>query len=146
MNYVSWTSDFQKVKRLAIFSYPEETYGYPHHIRKFSMRSFSFANWLYYILSHGSITNVILINRRHPVTIYDDLTLIDLQNIATSLSVYESPYDPIAERTLRRRQESFRNLYRSYNVKLGPSLANIRSLDIMRQQEAASNGSVVPPI
>ncbi|RAL58313.1 hypothetical protein DID88_006425 [Monilinia fructigena] len=96
------------------------------------------------MLSHSSITNVIFINRSHSVTIYNDLELIDLQNIATSLSIYESPYDPVAERTLQRRQESFRNRYRSHNVKLGPSLANIRTLDIMRQQEAASNGGVAP--
>ncbi|TGO43817.1 hypothetical protein BCON_0836g00020 [Botryotinia convoluta] len=141
MNCVSWSSDFQKVKHLAVFSYPEETYGYSHHIRNFSMREFAFGDWLYYMLYHGSITNI---NRRHPLTIYNDLTVIYLQNTTASLAIYESPYDTITGRTLQRKQESFRNRYCSHSIKLGPSLANIHSLDTVRQQEAAANGGVAP--
>ncbi|KAF7870172.1 uncharacterized protein EAF02_009362 [Botrytis sinoallii] len=47
MNSVSWSSDFQKVKHLAIFSYSVETHGFPHHIRNFSMRDFAFRDSLY---------------------------------------------------------------------------------------------------
>ncbi|KAF7952712.1 hypothetical protein EAE96_005943 [Botrytis aclada] len=126
MNCVSWSSDFQNVKHLAVFSYPEETYGYPHHIRNFS----------------HAVTDVVFINRRHPSTIYDDLTLIDLQDTVATLAIHESPYDPITEKALQRKQESFRNRYRSHSIKLGPSLANIQSLDTVRQQEAAANGGV----
>ncbi|KAF5875487.1 uncharacterized protein Bfra_003941 [Botrytis fragariae] len=142
MNCASWSSDFRKVKRLAVFSDPEETYGYSHHIRNFSMREFAFGDWLYHMLYCGSITNVIFINRRHPLTVYDDLTLIDLQNTVASLAIYESPYDPITKKALQRKQESFRNRYCSHGIKLGPSLANIQSLDTVRQQEAAANGGV----
>lgn len=142
MNCLSWTPEFEKVKRLAIFSYPLETYGYPQHIRAFLMHGFILESWIYYILTHGSITNVIFINKHHSSTTYDDLTLIDLQNPAASLSVYEKPYDPIAERTLKRRQESFRNRHSTHNVKLGPSLHGIQSLDTMRRQDAAVNGGV----
>ncbi|KAF7923769.1 uncharacterized protein EAE98_007587 [Botrytis deweyae] len=47
MNSVSWSSDFQKVKCLAVFSYSVETHGFPHHIRNFSMRDFASRDWLY---------------------------------------------------------------------------------------------------
>ncbi|KAF7921014.1 hypothetical protein EAE99_007866 [Botrytis elliptica] len=49
MNSVSWSSDFQKVKHHAIFSYSVsvETHGFPHHIRNFSMREFASRDSLY---------------------------------------------------------------------------------------------------
>ncbi|KAF7895744.1 uncharacterized protein EAF01_009706 [Botrytis porri] len=76
------------------------------------------------------------------LAIYDDLTLIDLQNTASSLVIYGSPYETMAEKALQRKQKSFRIRYCSHNTKLGPSLANIQILDTARLQEAAAIGGV----
>ncbi|TGO41902.1 hypothetical protein BHYA_0015g00650 [Botrytis hyacinthi] len=77
------------------------------------------------MLYRGSMANVIFVNKRHPLTVYDNLALIDLPNTTTSLAIYESSYDPIIERTLQRKQESFRNQYCSHKAAANDSVAPV---------------------